>query len=94
MADPKTALRTADKSENIQDVFLNNARRDRALVTVVLMNGGKLAGKLRSFDRFSLILDVNHQDQLVFKHAIATITAQVRPGAAGDNADTGASATS
>ncbi|MSO20313.1 MAG: RNA chaperone Hfq [Acidobacteria bacterium] len=80
MSELKNAPHTADKPENIQDLFLNNARRDRALVTLVLMGGVKLTGKIRSFDKFSLILDANHQDHLVFKHAIASITTQSRPG--------------
>src|SRR5690349_3685050 len=84
MPDLKTAMRAAErpeaKSENIQDVFLNNARRDRVLVTIQLMNGSKLIGKVRSFDKWSLILDSNHQDQLIYKHAIAIIGTQTRAG--------------
>ena len=84
MPDLKSASRTPDraenKSENIQDLFLNNARRDRSLVTLYLMTGAKLTGKIRSFDKFSLILESNHQEQLIFKHAIATISAQGHSG--------------
>jgi host factor-I protein len=87
MTDLKTAMRMADKSENIQDLFLNNARRDRALVTLLLMNGSKLTGKVRSFDKWSLVLDANHQDQLVYKHAIATITAHTRANHGGTAAN-------
>src|SRR5262245_58783161 len=88
MPDLKTAMRAAErpesKSENIQDVFLNNARRDRVLVTIHLMTGAKLTGKIRSFDKFSLILDSNHQEQLIFKHAVATIAPHAR-GSSGAN---------
>lgn len=80
MTDLKTAIRIADKSENIQDIFLNNARRDRTVVHLLMMNGTKMSGKIRSFDKFSLMLEANHQDHLIFKHAIATITAQARGG--------------
>lgn len=85
MTDLKTAMRMADKSENIQDIFLNNARRDRAVVGLQLMNGQKMSGKIRSFDKFSLVVETNHEEHLVFKHAIATITSQSRAGKAGGN---------
>ncbi len=80
MSEHKSAPHVPEKTENIQDTFLNTARRDRALVTLYLMGGTKLTGKIRSFDKFSLILDANHQDHLVFKHAIASITAQSSAG--------------
>ncbi|MBI4458444.1 MAG: RNA chaperone Hfq [Acidobacteria bacterium] len=60
-------------SQNIQDVFLNNLRRDRTLVTVFLMGGVKLTGKIKSFDKYAVVLETNNQEQLVFKHAISTI---------------------
>jgi host factor-I protein len=85
MTDMKTAIRVAEKSENIQDIFLNNARRDRALVALQLMNGQRMSGKISSFDRFSLVIEANHQEHLVFKHAIATITLQARGGSGGGN---------
>ncbi len=80
---PKENL-TADKTaqNNIQDVFLNNLRRDRTLVTVFLMGGVKLTGKIRSFDKYALVLDTNSQEQLVFKHAISTVVvARATPSA-------------
>lgn len=61
------------QSQNIQDGFLNTARKDKLLVTVYLLSGVKLIGRIRSFDRFSVILESNSQEQLVFKHAIATV---------------------
>ena len=60
-------------SQNIQDLFLNSLRRDRTLVTVFLMGGVKLTGKIKSFDKYALILETNSQEQLVFKHAISTV---------------------
>lgn len=59
--------------QNIQEGFLNNARRDKAPVTLYLLSGVKLTGRIRSFDKFSLILENNHQEQLIFKHAISTV---------------------
>jgi host factor-I protein len=61
------------QSQNIQDGFLNSARKERALVTIYLVSGVKLSGRIRSFDKFSLILESNHQEQLIFKHAISTV---------------------
>ena len=62
------------KSQNIQDVYLNNVRRDKTPVTIFLVSGVKLMGRLRGFDKYSVILEANHQDQLIFKHAISTVT--------------------
>jgi host factor-I protein len=62
------------KSQNIQDVYLNNVRREKAPVTIFLMSGVKLMGRLKGFDKYSVILDSNHQEQLIFKHAISTVT--------------------
>ena len=59
--------------QNIQDGFLNTARKEKLLVTVYLLSGVKLTGRIRSFDKYSSILESNSQEQLVFKHAIATM---------------------
>lgn len=59
--------------QNIQDGFLNSARKEKTLVTVYLLSGVKLTGRIRSFDKYSLILESNHQEQMVFKHAVATV---------------------
>lgn len=63
--------------QNIQDGFLNLARREKVTVTIYLVNGAKLLGRIKSFDKFSLILETGAQEQLIFKHAISTIS-QVR----------------
>lgn len=68
MMDAKTA------PQNIQDGFLNLARREKLTVTIYLVNGAKLLGRIKSFDKFSLILETSTQEQLVFKHAISTIS--------------------
>lgn len=59
--------------QNIQDAFLNTARRERDTVTIYLMNGAKLMGRIKSFDKFSVLLESGSQEQLIFKHAISTI---------------------
>lgn len=61
-------------SQNIQDGFLNLARREKTTVTIYLVNGAKLLGRIKSFDKFSLIMETGAQDQLIFKHAISTIS--------------------
>jgi host factor-I protein len=65
---------TAQNSQNVQDGFLNNLRRDRINVTIYLIGGVKLTGKIRSFDKFSVVLESGNLEQLIFKHAISTIS--------------------
>ncbi len=60
-------------AQNIQDAFLNNARKDKANVTIYLISGVKLTGRIKSFDKYSLVLETNNQEQLIFKHAISTV---------------------
>lgn len=66
--------------QNIQDAFLNTVRREKATVTVYLLNGAKLIGRIRSFDKFSVLLESGSQEQLIFKHAISTISQTRRTG--------------
>ncbi len=63
----------AKPAQNIQDSFLNTARKDKAPVTIYLLSGVKLSGRIRSFDKYSVVLDTNNQEQLIFKHAISTV---------------------
>jgi host factor-I protein len=58
---------------NIQDVFLNYVRREKLTVTVRMMDGSELEGRIKNFDRFALVIDHAGADHMVFKHAIATI---------------------
>jgi host factor-I protein len=60
--------------QNVQDGFLNTLRRDRINVTIYLIGGVKLTGKIRSFDKFSVVLESGNLEQLIFKHAISTIS--------------------
>ena len=61
------------QAQNIQEAFLNNARKDKTFLTVYLMSGVKLSGRIKSFDKYSVILETNSQEQLIFKHAISTV---------------------
>lgn len=65
-------------AQNIQDSFLNNARKEKGVVTIYLLSGVKLSGRIKSFDKYSLVLETNNQEQLIFKHAISTVVT-VRP---------------
>ena len=63
-------------AQNIQDAFLNSARRDKNNVTFQLMNGETLLGKIKSFDKFSVLVDVSGKDFLLFKHAISNVSVE------------------
>jgi host factor-I protein len=63
-------------AQNIQDNFLNNARKDKIALTIYLMSGVKLSGRIKSFDKYSLVLETSSQEQLIFKHAISTVVTQ------------------
>ena len=60
--------------QNIQDAYLNTIRREKTTVVIYLVNGAKLTGRIRSFDKFSILLESGSHEQLVFKHAISTIS--------------------
>ena len=81
-------------AQNIQDSFLNNARKEKTHVTIYLVSGVKLAGRIKSFDKYSLILETSSQEQLIFKHAVSTVvTARPHPPAGPPVAATGAHTT-
>ena len=63
----------SDKSQNVQDVFLNYLRKNKTPVTIFLVNGVKLQGIVTWFDNFSVLLRRDGHSQLVYKHAISTI---------------------
>ena len=64
---------SAEKSQNLQDVFLNQIRKQKTPVTVFLVNGVKLQGIITWFDNFCVLLRRDQHSQLVYKHAISTI---------------------
>ncbi len=59
---------------NVQDSFLNHVRREKINLTIYLVNGAKLTGRIKNFDRFAIILESGGVDQMLFKHAISTIS--------------------
>lgn len=63
-----------NKSINLQDSFLNQVRKENMSVTIYLVNGFQLKGMVRGFDNFTVILEQDNKQQLVYKHAISTIT--------------------
>jgi host factor-I protein len=64
---------STEKSQNVQDVFLNHVRKNKLPVTVFLVNGVKLQGIITWFDNFSVLLRRDAHSQLVYKHAISTV---------------------
>ncbi len=80
--------------QNIQEAFLNTARKDRTFLTIYLMSGVKLSGRIKSFDKYSVVLESNNQEQLIFKHAISTVVisrpAHGSPGLHSSSAGAGA----
>lgn len=81
---PEEKGKEMDKlAQNIQEAFLNNARKDRVFLTIYLMSGVKLSGRIKSFDKYSVILESNNQEQLIFKHAISTVVISRSPHSVG-----------
>jgi host factor-I protein len=62
-------------SQNVQNAFFNQARRERTQITVHLSDGRTLSGRIKGFDRFALILENQQGEQMIFKHAISTLAA-------------------
>jgi len=60
-------------SMNLQDVFLNQLRRDKVLITLYLINGFQIKGLIKGFDNFILVVEVEGNQQIIYKHAISTI---------------------
>jgi host factor-I protein len=63
------------ETTNVQNDYFNTARKAKSIVTVYLSNGKKLSGRIKSFDKFTLLLDGPQGEMVVFKHAISTIGA-------------------
>ncbi len=63
----------AERSQNLQDLFLNSVRKSKNPLTIFLINGVKLTGVVTSFDNFCVLLRRDGHSQLVYKHAISTI---------------------
>ena len=65
------------KTQNLQDAFLNYIRREKIPVTLFLMNGFQLRGVVRSFDSFVVLIDADGRQQMIYKHAISTCRADL-----------------
>jgi host factor-I protein len=76
MAQATESRSSSSSQPNIQDVFLNYARRERLPVTLHLLDGRSFEARIKNFDRFAVIVDVNGSDHMIFKHAIATIATE------------------
>ncbi len=61
------------KSTNYQDLFLNQIRRDHQMVTMFLVNGFQIKGVVRGFDDFTVVMEAEGRQQLIYKHAISTV---------------------
>ncbi len=61
------------KTQNLQDIFLNQARKEKTVVTVFLVNGFQMRGIIRGFDSFVVMMDSDGKQQMIYKHAISTI---------------------
>src|SRR5436309_897707 len=79
-------------AQNIQDTFLNTVRKDKSPITIYLVSGVTLTGRIRSFDKYSVLLENNRQGQVIFKHALPTVVSggggaqgEVRPEGRGDS---------
>ena len=73
---------------NLQDLFLLRARRDRLSVTLFLMNGFQMRGIVRGFDSFTVVLETEGKQQLIYKHAISTLVPTRPVDMAGGDSDT------
>ena len=60
-------------TENYQDIFLNQARRERTMLTVFLMNGFQMRGVITGFDQFVILLQSDGRQQMIYKHAVSTM---------------------
>ena len=73
MDTPGERTLTMQKTQNLQDLFLNQTRRDKQPVTVFLMNGFQMRGLVRGFDSFTVVLECEGKQELIYKHAISTL---------------------
>jgi host factor-I protein len=72
------------QQSNLQDIFLNNARKEKLQLTIHLLNGFQLKGIVKGFDNFTVILDCDNKQMLIYKHSISTIT-PIKPILFSDN---------
>lgn len=70
--------RGQEPRQNLQSNFFNEARRSGERVTIFLINGKKLTGRIRAFDRYTLLLDSGNSEEVIFKHAVSTVSQSTR----------------
>ncbi len=63
----------AKQTKNLQDAFLNLARKEKMDITIYLMNGVPLKGRVLSFDNFTVLIEVDKKQNMIYKHAVSTI---------------------
>jgi len=63
----------SDNALSVQNAFFNQVRKDKTKVSVLLNNGQRIAGVIKSFDKFTFLLDTRHGDQMIFKHAVSAV---------------------
>ncbi len=78
-----------EDSGNLQNDFFNTVRRDRTAVAVFLSNGKRLVGRIKAFDKFTILLDGQHGEHMVFKHAISTVSLAEHEARRGDSEESG-----
>ncbi len=61
------------QTKNLQDIFLNAAKKEKTAITIYLMNGVPIKGKVLSYDNFTILIEVDKKQNLIYKHAISTI---------------------
>ena len=61
------------KSVNLQDLFLNQVRREKTVITIYLVNGYQLKGNVKGFDNYTIVIESDGKQQLIYKHAVSTI---------------------
>lgn len=63
---------------NLQDIFLNQVRKENILITIYLINGFQLRGTVKGFDNYTIVLETDGKQQLIYKHAISTISPSIQ----------------
>lgn len=63
---------------NLQDIFLNQVRKENILITIYLINGFQLRGTVKGFDNYTIVLESDEKQQLIYKHAISTISPSIQ----------------
>lgn len=74
MTDEIPEIEKAPRGTNIQDTFLNNARKNKTPIIVYLVSGFQLRGTVKSFDNYVILLECDGKANMIYKHAVSTVT--------------------